>query len=181
MIPIPLQSGDDSSFLKQLEGFVNGLLSLYSPKEVYLVHIDNWFGEKWLGFSGKVFGALGVSNSKELTIPPFVPNRVISQRYFSTDSNGAYLEKESPLQLHIEQESENNLSRKMQHLVPSSVVIWYSGNSDSNGRGVVMAYVPVKDQYITKYLEFESPNWNISKVVGGSRNELETLINANVV
>lgn len=69
----------------------------------------------------------------------------------------------------------------MRQIVPNSIVIWYSGNSKTNGRGVVMAYIPIKEQYITKYVEFESPDWNISRVVGGSKDEIKTLINTNVV
>jgi len=181
MIKISAQSGDDSSFLKQVESFANGLLSVHCPKEVYLVHIDNWFGEKWLGFSGKVLGQLGVSNIEELTIPPFVPNRVVSQRYFTFDTSNNYVEKESSFQLHIDQTSEQNMNRKMHHLIPESIAIWYSGKSKSNARGVIMAYIPIEDQYLKWYVEFRSPNWNISKSVGGSRGEIETLINTNVV
>mgnify|MGYP005815592717 CR=1 FL=1 len=180
MIKVHIQSNDNPSFLKQVECITNRLLSLHCPKEIYLVNVDNWFGEKWLGFSGKIMGAFGVGQSR-LTIPPFVPNRIISQRFFSSDYNGTYLEKESPYQLHIEQESENNLHRRMRQIVPNSIVIWYSGNSKTNGRGVVMAYIPIKEQYITKYVEFESPDWNISRVVGGSKDEIKTLINTNVV
>ena len=44
-----------------------------------------------------------------------------------------------------------------------------------------MTYIPNKDQYITNYVEFESPDWNVSKVVGGTRSEIENLINKNVV
>jgi hypothetical protein len=44
-----------------------------NTKQTYVVKIDNWFGKRWLGFSGKALGALGV-RKKKLTLPPFHPH-----------------------------------------------------------------------------------------------------------
>jgi hypothetical protein len=76
---IALGQDDSPDFIDIVEGLVNGLLIGDAPPSLMLIKIDNWFGSKWLGFSGKILGALGVSMGK-LTIPPFVPNHVLSER-----------------------------------------------------------------------------------------------------
>jgi len=79
---------DAPDFVKQVEQVVNGIIHRHSPEIVVLLKIDNWFGSNWLGFSGKLLGALGIwsepynQSADNIRIPPFVPSRVVSQRRF---------------------------------------------------------------------------------------------------
>ena len=70
-----------SRYLDWVEAAVVGVEEAIKTDQAFLVKIDNWFGKRWLGFSGKALGALGVRKEK-LTLPPFIPSRLVSQRRF---------------------------------------------------------------------------------------------------
>ena len=70
---------DDPRYLDWVEATVVGVEEAIKTDQTYLVKIDNWFGKRWLGFSGKALGALSVRKEK-LTLLPFIPSRVVSQR-----------------------------------------------------------------------------------------------------
>ena len=127
---------DSHDFIAIIEGLVNGLLAVEAPPSLKLIKIDNWFGPKWLGFSGKVLGALGVSMPK-LTIPPFVPNRVVSERELAGPSCE---EIEDGGLIHLSVPSSVALTRKAVEVVPKALLFWYSGGSQNSGRGSAMAY-----------------------------------------
>ena len=80
---------DAPDFIGHVEQVVNGVVRRHLPETLVLIKINNWFGSKWLGFSGKALGALGVWNkprnepADNIRIPPFVPSRVVSQRSFA--------------------------------------------------------------------------------------------------
>jgi hypothetical protein len=59
---IAAAADDADAFVSVVDGVVDGIARAHRPVEVVVVKIDNWFGDKWLKFSGKVFGALGVSH-----------------------------------------------------------------------------------------------------------------------
>ncbi|MCA1709275.1 MAG: hypothetical protein LC808_40740 [Actinobacteria bacterium] len=71
------EATDDPGYLDWVEATVVGVEEAINTKQTYVVKIDNWFGKRWLGFSGKALGALGVRKQK-LTLPPFIPTRVVS-------------------------------------------------------------------------------------------------------
>ena len=81
-------SGDDPDFVTLTGRITRALASEFSPKQVVVVRIDNWFDRKWLAFSGIVFSGVGRWN-EELTVPPFNANRVLEERHYQ-DSNGAW-------------------------------------------------------------------------------------------
>lgn len=101
-----------------------------------LIKIDNWFGFEMAFISGKTFGALGVWK-RTLTVPPFVPNRVISQRRFAAP---LYNEMDAGKPLHLNVCSSAALNRKVSDTAPGAVLIWAGGGSKSSGQGGVMAY-----------------------------------------
>jgi hypothetical protein len=80
MLQFDQDVGDDAEFLSEVEAVVQGAVEVSKPATVAVVKIDSWFGPKWLGFSHKVMGAFGVVFPGDLVIPPFVPNRVLSER-----------------------------------------------------------------------------------------------------
>jgi hypothetical protein len=164
---------DASEFITAVNQVVEGLLRQYAPKSLILVQIDNWFGPRWLGFSGKVMGAFGVSLGT-LTIPPFVPNRVLSQRKFSSPS---YDEENSGKPLHKTMSSTTAMGRKASEVAPGQILIWYSGNSDNTGRGSLMAYIPEGDSYRSWYAQWEySKSWQLAQTKGVESSELLRLM-----
>ncbi len=155
---------DDPSFVQLIAKILDSVVSQYSPEILTVIQIDNWFDHKWLNFSGKVLGALGVWKS-ELTLPPFHPNRVISQAT-SRLTDGQYQQFEAP-PLHVLQQSDENLNRKVRCQTKSGVFAWWSGNTLANGRGSLMVYAEIEDQPSTWFLGFQrNGKWKISKKNG---------------
>jgi len=135
---IPLADTDDDDFLAISERLLVSEIGAYTPLEVYLVKIDGWFDTKWLGFSGKVLGALGVWNTPS-TIPPFHPNRVVSEMHFKHTKSEAY-ERSATQALHILQPSASNIQRTVRGISESAVFLWYSSGTASQDRGSTMLY-----------------------------------------
>src|SRR5215467_316509 len=146
-IRIQPEPGDAPEFVSHVEAVVNGILRRHAPRELILIKINNWFGVKWLHFSGKALGALGVWKS-DLTIPPFVPNRVISQRRFAAPD---YTESERGDLIHIAIESDEARKRRVNDVAHGAALVWYGAGSDQARRGAIMAYVPVGDSYSPWY------------------------------
>src|SRR5690606_15626064 len=114
----------------------------FEPHEIIVVRIDRWFGRRWLGFACKVLGALGTGRREgpEVTIPPFVPARVRSQRRFAVE-DGALREVDAGKPLHIRQWSPENERRLIARLLPRRTLLaWISGGSSESGRGAIMVY-----------------------------------------
>lgn len=65
---------------------IGGLVKEFQPKELYVCRVDNWFDSKWLNFSGKTLGAVPMWK-KEVTIPPFHPNRIVGEALFDRQDN----------------------------------------------------------------------------------------------
>jgi len=150
---------DAPDFTSYVERMANGVSCRHGPDTIVLIKIDNWFGSNWLGFSGKALGALGVWNkprnmpADNIRTTPFVPARVVSQRRFVSPS---YEEVSSGKPIHIRVPSNRALLRKAATTEPKAALVWYSGNSQTTGRGVVMAYVPVGDSYWPWYAALET-------------------------
>jgi hypothetical protein len=168
-----LDETDDIGFVHRVRPITAGALRVVEPREVYVVKIDNWFGDKWLGFSNKLVGAVGVQNRKTLRVPPFVPSRVRSQRFFVHDANGAYVLANAPQELHLEQTSEDNARRVMSVVCPDAAAFWWSGDTRRNRRGCLMAYLPTDDGHVGWYAEFQANDaWTLSKTLCTTAQEL---------
>jgi hypothetical protein len=170
---------DSPDFVRQVEQVVNGVIRLHAPGTLVLIKIDNYFGSKWLGFSGKALGALGVWHNpsyhpaNSVRIPPFVPNRVVSQRRFS---GPAYEEIDCGKPIHKRVPSGIALNRRAATAVPKSALVWYSGESKGTGRGAVMAYIPVGDSYWPWYAALETGEpWRITETWDIKREDLAGL------
>ena len=46
---VPIQH-DDVAFLSLAQRIMNGAIAELGMREVFLVHVDNWFDHKWLGW-----------------------------------------------------------------------------------------------------------------------------------
>ncbi|MGC2821090.1 MAG: hypothetical protein WA198_15470 [Candidatus Sulfotelmatobacter sp.] len=171
---------DAPDFVRQVEQVVNGIVRLHAPETLVLIKIDNYFGSKWLGFSGKVLGALGIwhnpsyNPASKVRIPPFVPNRVVSKRRFS---GPAYREIDSGKPIHQRIRGGKALRRMAAAESPQSALIWYSGESEATGRGAVMAYVPAVDSYWLWYAAFETgKSWSVTETLDIKGDDLASLM-----
>ena len=174
--------------------FISGLVKIFDPKELYVTQLDNWFDSKWLCFSGKVLGALGVwKYDDNATIPPFNPKRITGEGILDriktvTETQVSYkLRSDYDRFIHVYQPSENNLNRKIKHISKDALFVWYNENSDSNNIGCIMIYLVKNDEVNTFYVSFENntdadnlEKWNIRKVVGINSSEIKQYLDAGV-
>lgn len=169
----PVEPGDDPQFLEMAAALVLGSLESY-PQRVCLVKIDNWFDAKWLGFTGKALGALGVSHPQDLRLPPFHPNRVVSQVDLILEQ-GDYVTMDAP-PVHLHQKSEDNFQRRALRVLgtQSARLAWYSGNSLSNRRGSLMVYDFRADGHEPWYVELSHGDpWRVERRRGVSAGQTQ--------
>jgi hypothetical protein len=146
---------DDRTFIAMVNSVAHGIVNRSgAPNELWIIHIDNWFDHKWLGFSGtgrvdfaavgdKIFTARVVFSGakRRLNFPPFSPNRVLEQKLFVRTGND-YSETPVHVRPHAAEKrpSETNLQVTLQEFSRSASFLWYSGNTLANGKGSVMVY-----------------------------------------
>ncbi len=168
---------DDTDFVASVRHLAIQLVAVNRPARVRLVKVDNWFGDRWLGFKGKVLGALGLANREELVVPPFVPSRVRNEASLVRGPDGTYAAADLDAPLHLEQTSEANLRRLVARVAPDSLILWWSGATTSNGRGSIMAYVPCEDGISGFHAELiRRDGWTLGAVRGEARNVVEQWI-----
>ena len=154
---------DDPNSLAFVDRLIAGALAVYRPEDVRVFKIDNWFDHKWLMFSGKVIGAVGVWQ-KDPTLPPFVANRIVHQWHFRRDDDGGYQPLGSGPDIHHRGWSSENLQHRVRLVVPTSALFWYSGNTLATGRGSLMGYIPVEDDCWTWFLSLiRDGSWKVSR------------------
>lgn len=173
---VTIQRPEDDAFGAWVAQVVNGVVAIRSPAAVHVVEVDHWFDEKWLGFSGKTLGALGVW-ATDLTVPPFHPHRVRSEVRYSRRGVGEYVPVSPPPALHREQPSDNNLQRRLRAVAPDTACFWYPGDASSVGRGCLMAYLPLEAEPAGWYvgLKCADGQWLRTTLKGITTSELGLL------
>ena len=138
---IPVSDHDDPEFITLLQSFVEHYIVTTSARRVILVHIDNWFGERWLGFAGTFIGSATIrqrygklsTDQKSLAIPPFRPSRVLSVNAFEMCK--PKWNETTPPKLHVEKNGGICWT-----LFRHGIYFWYSGSTKSNTSGSLMVY-----------------------------------------
>ncbi len=162
---------DDPEFLAWVEQIITGVQTRFETNEFYVVKIDNWFGQSWLGFSGKSLGVMGW-HKKKLTLPPFVPSRVVSQQRFLSEGTQTGPEQH----LHRWQPSGENLQRYTDVYVSEASVFWYSGSTKENNRASFMAYVLTPEGHWPWYVGLrKKDSWHVIEALGISTGELDLI------
>lgn len=90
---LPVTDADSGRFINIVTRIIMSVAAVSGWPRVYTVHIDNWFGSRWLSFRGKIFGAAGVRNRTlkyGLSLPPFHPNRVLNVTCYHRQGNKRY-------------------------------------------------------------------------------------------
>jgi hypothetical protein len=167
---------EQATFHAKVHEVANGVVRKYAPQILILIEVDGWFGSKWLGFSGKMLGALGVW-SQPLSVPPFVPSRIVSQRRFISPD---YLEAAVGNPLHITVPSSVAIRRKLATVEPNAAVLWFSRESPDNGHGALMTYIPSGGSYFHWYASWQRHgDWKIEETINISRQELFSLMESD--
>ncbi|MGO9492946.1 MAG: hypothetical protein ACLPZY_11725 [Terracidiphilus sp.] len=175
---------DDNDFIKLLNSMLGRLLVQESPKQLWIIQIDNWFDHKWLRFSGKgavdfqfpeymnrFDGALEEFYQDKITFPPFNPNRVLGQWSYVRQEDG-YQEFPLPMLPHSTDRphASPNLHRRIQDIISSGCFVWYSANTLSNGRASVMVYTVNSDTSECWFAAFgRNETWTLGATKGINR------------
>lgn len=188
-IKIEQREGDDAGYIQLVQELVTGTLRESRVDEAYITRIDNWFDHKWLKFSGKrvvIQGAkstsawsvkLGESRQKELTLPPFSPNRVLEDdRYLWNAYSNEFVLGPSGDVLHPWQSSWENLDRRITNFGSSTAFVWFTGNTELNGRGSLMVYLSRDGETEAWFAGLvRDGTWKVQTLTGISHDGVEAL------
>ncbi len=170
MLELVAAEHDDAAFLTVAARAMNGAIEALQVREVFLVHIDNWFDFKWLGWKTS-------KGEKELRIPPFSPNRVQSEKHFIWDA-----EKSAWISIGLRKPLNYWPAKGPWHGTPidrlakRAAFIWYSGNTTTNQVGSLMLYLSGVGGY-GWYASFRNgEHWTVAHECGISRRELELFV-----
>ena len=182
---IIIRDGDAQDFIKSINKIMLGLIEKFQINEVCLVRIKNWFDHKWLNYSGisvvQFHGGAGLIDSalkdewrEKITVPPFNPNRVLSETFFRIKPTENKMFEKS---LHITKDSNDNIHNRISMYTKNGLFIWYSSDTELNEKGSLMIYRVQDDIVSTFYASFESTKgWKIKQTKGISVGELTCYI-----
>ena len=111
-------------------------LAFHRPVIARLVRVDNWFGQRWLGFSGKVLGAFGVGKSRAChSTVRAIPNRF--REFVADERSPCGCGRRNTNPCHKRMPSAENLERFFDLHCPETLAVWFSSRSLHNGRGAI--------------------------------------------
>lgn len=169
---ILIRERDACEFIKIINEIMHGLINKFQVNDVRLVRIKNWFDHKWLNYSGKsvvqFHGGAVVSDSalynewrEKVTVPPFNPNRVMSETFFRIQPTVNKLFEE---RLHKTKPSNDNIHNPISKYTKNGLFIWYSSDTELNQKGSLMIYRVQRDIVSTFYASFDNNNgWKIRR------------------
>jgi tetratricopeptide (TPR) repeat protein len=175
--PIRLERQDDDlALVFRLQHIISGAIRFARPKYAHVVKIDNWFGPCWRCFAGSPNGK-DLHPEDRLAVPPFAPNRVLSEATYRREGNT--LKRIKPRTLH-DTPIRPSLAMPffLDERTPSGLFVWYSGNTASQDRASLMVYeVEKTDEQRAWYAEFQrrAGTWTIATTVATSVAELSEL------
>ncbi len=180
MLELDRNVDDDPIFLDLAGQLIAGAALFNGLTDIVLVHVDHWFGPRWLGFCGKLLGVAGVRSRSlkgPLTPPPFHPHRILSAKSYRFRESKSFEYREESTSLHECRPSHDNIHRT---LPGNTLYAWFSGNTTSTGRGIVMVYVVKRDQCEGWYIAFDKRHdWHLAQTVEISPNRVHEYIQCN--
>ena len=186
-IRIEKRDGDADAYIELVRDTIAGALKASRVEEAYVIHIDNWFDRKWMKFSGnRVMPAdLGsgvpwtetrdACHLPELTLPPFSPNRVVAWTYYSWNAySGEFEAGPSEFIPHVWQSSDRNLERRVADVGDSVAFVWFTGNTEVNGRGSLMTYLSRSGVTETWFASLvREGDWKVQTVAGIAKDDVK--------
>jgi hypothetical protein len=186
IIDIPYKTGDHKQYLAAVCSLVASVASSGRPDDIYVTRINKWFDRKWLRYSGKgrvafhgwsrVDTALDPMWQDHLTFPPFNPKQVGTQICWRKRSDGSYGGVDNPRWIHKRKlgHSAANLSNRVASFTGSGLFVWFSSDTEKNGRGSVLVYSVVGGEPSGWYASFRyCEAWMVERVEGIERVTVE--------
>jgi hypothetical protein len=159
-------------------------LQAQTVREVFLVRIDNWFDNKWLGFGSNFFmgGGTVVPERapvvfRSLAFPPFTPGRVLAEHHFVQSDSGQFALAEEARLIHDLRRTRRAKSseRGILDFSPSALFAWFGSKSRANGRGSLMVYRAAREGLNGWYASFDGHrDWQPSRTKGIAPTVLKT-------
>jgi len=196
-----LDGNPDREFLEIVDTVADHTMNEMDCRDLFLVQIDNWFDHKWLGFSGMgrvpsplSFLSMMPANTaqkdrfysvpasfwkKTITLPPFTPNRILSQMHFQRSHSGGFIRCESllPQQKEKSKRGSVNLARRIQEISDSGVFLWYSSNALQNGAASILIYISTENGVWPIFVSFRfNAGWRVHLTKGIPREYFENLL-----
>ena len=182
MIKIQFDNTDAEGFKKAINVLLKNLIRTINPDEISVVRIKNWFDHKWLNYSGKQIQKYDTTSTPDIpfvlepywndqiTIPPFNPNRILSEWIYRKGGNKNRVFEEPFHQFRRSTENNNNL---ISGKTNNGLCIWVSSNSEVNRQGSLMVY-QIKDSKVHSwYISMEEKGtWKVTKVKGIDKNRV---------
>lgn len=143
---IALLGMDDApEFFAAISRLLHRAAHAYDADRVSVFSIKRWFGERWLGFRGKVVGALGVrcniwSEKLSLRVPPFHPNRIKLGLTYRRGPRGYKLTPEVALNPYAKRSSESNTRLLLCDACGPGLYAWFTSGTRKMDRGSIMVY-----------------------------------------
>lgn len=176
---------DAPTFIKNINSIVTSLIYRSKFDEVFIIKINNWFDNKWLNYSGKsvvqfhgghfIETALQNEWREKITIPPFNPKRVLSEKIFAINTS---INKRWDKKIHKAKASNDNLHNRINAYSNNGLFVWYSFDTEKIQKGSAMFYKVQNDIVDSFYVSFEKKEdkWDISKTKNISIDELNEFI-----
>ena len=183
---IKFDNTDAEGFKEIVDDVVDELLQTLKPDEISIIRIKNWFDHKWLNFTGKQILKYDTKThpgipfvlepfwNKEITIPPFSPNRVLSESLYRLKEvqNSRFEEI-----FHITQVTTDNRNNFVANRTKNGLCIWISSNSVLNRQGSMMVYQVKGSEIVTWYIRIEEKGkWKITKTRGIDNNRIQLML-----
>ncbi len=183
-LEIKIAEGDAPVFIHLVQEIINRIAVRDDVAEIRVIRIKNWFDHKWLNYSGKSIihfehtthpDRIALENTwnERITVPPFNPNRILSEGVFMR--SGPKNKKKGET-IHDWQRSTANQNNQIKGKVANGLFIWYSSDTIKNQQGSIMSYRVDKDNVDTWYASAENKNgWKVTKTKGINLDELADL------
>jgi len=187
-----LRENDDPEFLEALDSLINWLVDISDRPELFVVRVDNWFDHKWLGFAGHAHEPYDAKTSdiiqpvpewrggKDVTLPPFSPNRILDQQGFSV-LDEEVVREDSPPRVHYERKrpSATNLQNRILDFSQTCLIVWFSSRSGPNGRASLLAYYTRPEGVGGWYGSFKkTQRWVVDRVKNIDRRRVQEILSS---
>lgn len=146
---------DDPDFVDAIELLISGFIKSSTLEHFAVVKIDNWFDDKWVNFTGVLRSYSGY--------PEFHYAADIPRTYTRTKALPPFARSRVEELWTIGEPREN-----------AAGVFYFTGNSKENGRGALLASIPVPGHRTWEwYVGFANPpDWRPVRFKNVARNEV---------
>lgn len=185
MINIEFDNTDAEGFREIVNSLVIHGIQSFDPDEISVVRIRDYFDHKWLNYSGsKIEKYITNTNpaiqfvlvphwNKEITVPPFHPNRVLSESFFWKKGIGS-AKRENLHQIQLTTNNRNNFILKR---FDKALCFWISSNSLNSKQGCLMVYEIRDTDVVTWYVCCEDKNgWKVTRTKGIDFDHIQNIL-----